>query len=97
MRTLLFSTAALAVGFILSAAAQNAATQQNAPPQQNALPQQNAALPSSGCGPNAMSAKTSQGIAQSGFTDAQEVPKAVVVHALDPDGNPVFMILAPAN
>ncbi len=91
MRTLLFSTAALVVGFILSAAAQNAATQQNAPQQQNA------ALPSSGCGQNAMSAKTSQGIAQSGFTDAQEVPKAVVVHALDPDGNPVFMILAPAN
>jgi hypothetical protein len=79
MRTVLFSTAALAIGFVLSAAADTATKQNN------------------GCGPTAMSAKTSQGIAQSGFTNAQEVPKAVVVHAMDPDGNPVIMVLAPAQ
>jgi hypothetical protein len=79
MRTLLFSTAALALGFVLSAAAQNTGQQ------------------GGGCGPNAMSNKTKQGLTQSGFTNAQDVPKAVIVHATDPDGNPVIMVLAPAS
>jgi hypothetical protein len=79
MRTVLISTGALALGFVLSAAAQNVGTQ------------------SSGCGSSAMSAKTSQSVTQSGFTNVQDVPKAVIVHAMDPDGNPVIMVLAPAQ
>jgi hypothetical protein len=79
MRTVIISTAALALGFVLSAAAQNVGTQ------------------SGGCGSSAMSAKTSQGVSQGGFSNVQDVPKAVVVHAMDPDGNPVIMVLAPAQ
>ncbi len=79
MRTVLFSAAAFAVGCVLSAAAQNVATQ------------------SSGCGQSAMSPKTSQGMTQSGFSNVKDVPKAVIVHATDPDGNPVIMVLAPAQ
>jgi hypothetical protein len=55
MRTALVATAFLVVGIVLSAAAQNAANEQNAANQQTASKQ------SSGCGPNAMSDKTSQG------------------------------------
>jgi hypothetical protein len=57
----------------------------------------NAPTESNGCGPSGMSAKTSHAITQSGFTDVKEVPKAVIVHAIDPDGNPVVMVLAPAE
>jgi hypothetical protein len=77
MRTVFVLTAALVVAFVLSAVAQNAATQ------------------SSGCGQSAMSAKTSQGVSKSGFTNVTDVPKAVVIHAMDPDGNPVIMVVAP--
>jgi hypothetical protein len=79
MRTVLFSATALVTGFVLSAAAQDAAKQP------------------SGCGPSAMSTKTSQGMTQSGFTNPQEIPKAVVIHAIDPDGHPVLMLIAPAD
>jgi hypothetical protein len=86
MRTLLFSTAAFAAGLALSAAAQNSAGQQAS-----------ASSGSGSCGPSAMSSRTSQGVAGSGFTNLAEVPHAVVVHAVDPDGNPVIMIVAPAQ
>jgi hypothetical protein len=79
MRTILVSAAALVVGFVLSAVAQNTSTQ------------------STDCGPNAMSPKTSQGVTNSGFTEMQNVPKAIVIHAKDPDGNPVIMLVAPAQ
>jgi hypothetical protein len=85
MRTILFSTVAFAVGCVLSAAAQNAATQSAS------------AQSSGGCGPTAMSNKTSQGVSGSGFTQLSEVPHAVVIHAVDPDGNPVIMVVAPAQ
>jgi hypothetical protein len=58
---------------------------------------QNAATQSSDCGKSAMSAKTSQGIANSGFSNVNDVPKAVIIHATDPDGNPVIMVVAPAS
>jgi hypothetical protein len=79
MRTILISSAALLLGFAISAVAQNAATQ------------------SSGCGQSALSAKTSQGISNGGFTNVNDVPKAVIIHATDPDGNPVIMVVAPAQ
>jgi hypothetical protein len=85
MRTVLVSAAAFMVGFMLSAVAQNTTTSQNTPGQ------------ATGCGHDAMSPKTSQGVNNSGFTQLQDVPKAVVVHAVDPDGNPVIMLVAPAN
>jgi len=57
---------------------------------------QSTSTQSSDCGPNAMSPKTSQGVTNSGFTEMQNVPKAIVIHAKDPDGNPVIMLVAPA-
>jgi hypothetical protein len=57
---------------------------------------QNTPTQSGGCGKSAMSTKTSQGVSKGGFTDVTDVPKAVVVHAVDPDGNPVIMVVAPA-
>jgi hypothetical protein len=44
-----------------------------------------------------MSVKTSQGIAKSGFTEVKDVPQADIIHAVDPDGNPVIMVVAPAQ
>ena len=58
---------------------------------------QNTSMQSTDCGPNAVSPKTSQGVSNSGFTDVQNVPKAIVIHAKDPDGNPVIMVVAPAH
>ena len=49
------------------------------------------------CGPTAMSTKTSQVVNQNGFTNPSEVPNAVVMHATDPDGKPVIMLIAPAQ
>jgi hypothetical protein len=58
---------------------------------------QSTSTQSTDCGPNAMSPKTSQGVTNSGFTEMQNVPKAIVIHAKDPDGNPVIMLVAPAQ
>jgi hypothetical protein len=49
-----------------------------------------------GCGPAATADHASQGIAQGGFTKVEPVAKALLVHAVDPDGNPVVMIITPA-
>jgi hypothetical protein len=80
MRSVIFATAGLAVGFVLSAAAQNTTTQ-NSPTQ------------SSDCGPSAMSSKTSEGVGHGG---TQAATKAVILHAEDADGNPVLMMITPA-
>jgi hypothetical protein len=50
-----------------------------------------------GCGPAAMADHASPGIAQGGFTKVEPVVRALIVHAIDPDGNPVMMILTPAS
>ncbi|MEA2733031.1 MAG: hypothetical protein QOD93_4520 [Acetobacteraceae bacterium] len=51
---------------------------------------------STGCGPSGTGAHASQGIAQGGFTKVEAAPRALVIHAIDPDGNPVMMIVTPA-
>jgi hypothetical protein len=86
MRTVLIAATALATGFILSAAAQQA-TQNTGQANQN----------TGGCGPSAMADHASQGISQGGFTRVQPVAQALLVHAIDPDGNPVTMIITPAS
>jgi hypothetical protein len=50
-----------------------------------------------GCGPAAMADHASQGIAQGGFTKVEPIGRALIVHAVDPDGNPVVMIITPAS
>jgi hypothetical protein len=86
MRTVLIAGTALATGFILSAAAQQA-TQNTGQANQN----------TGGCCPSAMADHASQGISQGGFTRVQPVAQALLVHAIDPDGNPVTMIITPAS
>ena len=81
MRSVIFATAGLAVGFVLSAAAQNTTTQ-NSPTQ------------SSDCGPSAMPSEASESVGHGGMHAAT---KAVVLHAEDPDGNPVLMMITPAD
>jgi hypothetical protein len=79
MRTILVAAAALAIGFVLSAVAQQG--------NQNG----------SGCSPSMTADHASQGITEGGFTKVEPVARALLVHAVDPDGNPVMMIITPAT
>jgi hypothetical protein len=82
MRTVLIAAAALACGFILSAVAQQA--------------NQNTSLNTGGCSPATTADHASDGIAKGGFTNVEPVGRALLVHAIDPDGNPVTMIITSA-
>jgi hypothetical protein len=51
---------------------------------------------SDGCASATQADHASQGITQGGFTKVEPVARALIVRAVDPDGNPVTMIIAPA-
>jgi hypothetical protein len=87
MRTVLVAAAALACGFVLSAVAEQAT--------QNTAAQQASQNPS-GCNQATTADHASQGITKGGFTNVEPVGRALLVHAVDPDGNPVVMIITAA-
>ena len=102
MRTALIVAAALATGFIPPAVAQQAG---QTPRGQHAGQQagqntggQPGTQQAAGCGATTTADHATQGITQGGFTGVEPVAKALVVHAIDPDGNPVLMLItAPAT
>ena len=91
MRILLIAAMA-AASIALPAAAQNSG--QSASPNGQNTPGQQAG----GCGNQAAwTDQMSQKLAQNGYTAAQQMPQALVLHAIGPDGNPVVMVIAPVG
>ena len=82
MRTVLVAAAALACGFIWSAVAEQA----------NQQTSQN----TTGCSQATTADHASEGVTKGGFTNVEPVGRALLVHAIDPDGNPVTMIITAA-
>ena len=95
----IFALAAASIA--LPAAAQNPAPA--ASPNGKAMPQQHENLSSGGsvaggCGKQAAwTEQMNQKLAQNGYTGAQQVPQALVVHAIGPDGIPVVLLIAPSQ
>jgi hypothetical protein len=98
MRISLMATV-LAAGIALPAAAQN--TPSTGPNGQNSSGQASnlnaGGQTANGCGKQAAwTDQMSDKLAQSGYTSARQVPQALVLHAIGPDGIPVVMLIVPA-
>jgi hypothetical protein len=98
MRKVLLTATALATGFILSASAEQASQNTSGSSQAASGTQNTSDMQTTrGCGPSTMGDHASQSMAQGGFTKVEGVNQALLVHAIDPDGNPVVMIITPAT
>lgn len=89
-----------AAGIVLPAVAQNSA-QTTGPSGPNVTGQQynrSNGQPDASCGNRAAwTGQMSQRLAQNGYTNAQQMPQAFVIHAVGPDGVPVVMLIAPVQ
>jgi hypothetical protein len=50
-----------------------------------------------GCNSATKADHAAEGISQGGFTQVRPITSALIVRAVDPDGNPVTMIVTPAS
>jgi hypothetical protein len=93
MRTVFVAAAALATGFVVSAVAQQAGHDAHSSNQSASSSNQK----TGGCAPTAMGNHASNSMSQGGFTHVEPVATALIVRAIDPDGNPVTMLITPAS